>query len=176
MTVHIRRRTLVAAVATVALLAAGGIAYATIPDSAGVIHGCYQQATGALRVIDSATESCRSTEAALSWNQTGPPGPQGPAGPAGPQGSPGLSGYEVVTQNTATDTSPYKLLTVYCPPGKTLIGGGGATFFAWAPGPGAPTPALASSFAYNGGWYAEAFSTVNQNWYLQVQANCAYVN
>jgi hypothetical protein len=87
-----RKPTFVAAVAALLALA-GMVAYATIPDSKGVIHGCYKTQNGQLRVIDSG--SCDSSETALSWSQTrpqGPPGPQGlqgPQGPAGPQGPPG---------------------------------------------------------------------------------------
>ncbi len=56
---------------------------AAIPDSNGVINGCYQKNVGNLRVIDpSAGDSCRPSEIAISWSQTGP---QGPAGPVGPQ-------------------------------------------------------------------------------------------
>jgi hypothetical protein len=43
------RRVLVLSFGLIAL--AGGIAYATIPDSVGVIHGCYGT-NGQLRVID----------------------------------------------------------------------------------------------------------------------------
>ena len=47
------RRNLVAYVALVAALAAvGGVAYSSIPDPQGVIHGCYDNTTGARRVID----------------------------------------------------------------------------------------------------------------------------
>jgi hypothetical protein len=66
---------------TLSLLIAGGIAYATIPDSSGVIHGCVAASNGTVRVIDSALSSCRSNEQALNWNVTGPQGPQGPEGP-----------------------------------------------------------------------------------------------
>ena len=78
------------------LTAAAGIAYASIPDSGGVFHGCVNKATGVLRVIDTAKTgalgSCIASgplaETAISWNQTGPKGPQGPAGP---QGAPGIT-------------------------------------------------------------------------------------
>jgi hypothetical protein len=33
-------------------LAAAGIAYASIPDANGVIHGCYSKDNGSLRAID----------------------------------------------------------------------------------------------------------------------------
>ena len=72
---------------------AGGVAYATIPDSGGVIHGCYNNA-GHLRVIQSG-QSCRKHEETLNWNQKGKPGPAGPAGnqgPAGPAGAQGPAG------------------------------------------------------------------------------------
>jgi hypothetical protein len=54
----------------------GGVAFATIPDSTGTIHGCYGKSNGNLRVVESASD-CRSNETALPWNQQGPPGPPG---------------------------------------------------------------------------------------------------
>jgi hypothetical protein len=64
------------------VVCASAVAVAAIPDANGVIHGCRDKKTGALRVIDSeAGQSCTSREAALAWNQTGPAGPQGPPGP-----------------------------------------------------------------------------------------------
>jgi hypothetical protein len=85
--------------ALVALLAlvGAGIAYGAIPDSSGVIHGCYSSKTGALRVISS-TAKCASGEVALNWNQQGPKGdtgatgPQGAVGPQGPKGDTGATG------------------------------------------------------------------------------------
>lgn len=82
----------------IGVIAAGGVAYATIPGPDGAISGCYTKtaglfdAKGTVRVVDSTSE-CRSSELALTWNQEGQPGqdgadgdpgPQGPAGPAGP--------------------------------------------------------------------------------------------
>jgi hypothetical protein len=69
------RRGRVAVLAAVPLLlTAGGIAYATIPDASGVIHGCYKNSNGALRVIDTdAGATCNGSETPLTWNQTGPP-------------------------------------------------------------------------------------------------------
>ena len=64
---------------------------AAIPDSSGVIHGCYQKNVGNLRVIDpSAGDSCRPSEIAISWSQTGP---QGPTGATGPRAGPTAEGY-----------------------------------------------------------------------------------
>ena len=63
-----------------ALLALGGIAYATIPDGSGVIHSCYSNSSGSLRVINAPSQNCTATETALAWNQTGPTGPTGTPG------------------------------------------------------------------------------------------------
>jgi hypothetical protein len=78
-------RTLIVALAVIAALTLAGIAYASIPDSAGVIHGCYSNKDGSLRVIDSgAGGACDSKkETPLNWNQKGPTGARGPSGPTG---------------------------------------------------------------------------------------------
>jgi hypothetical protein len=74
-------------------LLAGGIAYAAIPDANGVVHGCYANENGHLRVIDPSTgDACKSNESALDWNQTGPQGPPGPQGPKGDKGDTGPQG------------------------------------------------------------------------------------
>lgn len=64
---------------------------ATIPDTGGVIHGCFQQNNGQLRVIDPSVDRCLPSESAISWNQNGSQGPAGPTGPQGPQGPAGPS-------------------------------------------------------------------------------------
>ncbi len=73
-----------------AFLAGGAVGVAAIPDSDGVINGCYQKNVGNLRVIDpTAGDECRKPEIAIQWSQTGP---QGPAGPQGPKGDTGATG------------------------------------------------------------------------------------
>lgn len=81
-----------------AAVVAGGVAYATIPDSSGVIHGCYS-ANGAkgtngtpLNIVDSGTASCSRGQMEVTWNQTGPQGPKGDTGATGPQGPKGDTG------------------------------------------------------------------------------------
>jgi hypothetical protein len=118
MYIMIGRKTLLALIA-LAAAALAGTAYATVPDSGGVIHGCYSKpgllsAGGALRVIDTSTsQACRSNEIALNWSHTGQPGPQGPkgdtggAGPAGPAGPAG-QGFAAYAHVTPGD--------VFCPP------------------------------------------------------------
>jgi hypothetical protein len=76
----------------------GGIAWASIPDSAGVIHGCYAKKGGMLRVLDTGQSCDPKTELALDWSQKGPKGdtgntgPTGPPGPKGDKGDQGLQG------------------------------------------------------------------------------------
>jgi hypothetical protein len=90
---------LVVAGVAATLAFASAVAWASIPDGAGVIHGCYQKVNGQLRVIDTDKgQICNPSENPLNWNQTGPQGaqgaqgPQGPAGLPGPQGDPGPQG------------------------------------------------------------------------------------
>src|SRR5262245_38049663 len=87
-----RRTAIFLTVGAVAFAIASGV-YAAIPDSSGVIHGCYGKSGGQLRVIDSAkSTACAKTELALNWNQTGPQGPQGPMGAQGLAGAQGPKG------------------------------------------------------------------------------------
>ena len=109
------RPRLIALVAVVVGLAAGGIAYAAIPDATGVIHGCYAK-DGALRVIDSSSQSCDTKrETALNWNQAGARGPTGPAGPAGAPGPSGAGAQSidlVIDAQLPDDRVEYPLATL----------------------------------------------------------------
>ena len=75
---------------------------ASIPDSNGVIHACYNTSlahgnpTGALRVIDTAKANgaCASWETPLSWRVSGTTGPTGARGPTGSRGPTGVTGPE----------------------------------------------------------------------------------
>jgi len=58
---------------------------------AQTINACYNSRSGALRIVNDASE-CRGSEAFTSWNQIGPVGPMGPAGPTGATGPAGLQG------------------------------------------------------------------------------------
>lgn len=119
-------------VAVVIGVAAGGVAYATIPSGSGVINGCYKTLSGSLRVIDTdAGGTCSASETPLNWNQqgptgpTGPQGPQGPRGNEGPQGPAGVSGWEIVSQEFGLEPETQFIeLSVSCPSGKKVLGGG----------------------------------------------------
>lgn len=78
-------------VASIALLlAVGGVAFASIPDSHGVVHACYQKKGGGLRVISSG--KCRKSETSLAWNQQRAQGLQGLRGTQGTKGETGPAG------------------------------------------------------------------------------------
>ncbi len=101
--------------ATVALvLAMGGGAYAAanaIPGPGGVIHGCYQQQGGNLRLVR-AGKKCSGNENAIAFNQQGRPGRQGVPGPIGPSDA-----YQAAT-NTGADPLT---LTLAVPAGSYAV-------------------------------------------------------
>ncbi|SRR6266496_105448 len=112
-----------------AMAAGTGIAFATIPDSSGVIHGCYKpQSDGhnsTLGVIDTALSNghCPSGNTALTWNQTGPQGPAGPAGPAGPQAT-AQDVTSQVTYNVSPGSATPITVQLDCPNGTLALNGG----------------------------------------------------
>ncbi len=105
-----RWRVAVPVLGLLALLGGGAAAAAgVIPGASGQIQGCYNVASGVLRVVGDPTQCLSASsplvqrtpallETPLAWSQTGPagpagaPGPQGPAGAAGPAGPAGASG------------------------------------------------------------------------------------
>jgi hypothetical protein len=143
--VHMRQA-LVAGAMVLGSTLMGGVAQAAgvmhIPGVDGIIHSCYNDENGRLRVIDPLVHKCSDDEKPLQWNQTGPQGPQGLAGQPGPKGdpgaqgpqgvqgavgAPGLAGYQQVTEsvnnfNLAASTESVHVLT--CPTGKTVLSGG----------------------------------------------------
>jgi len=110
----------IALVAIVAALTVAGVSYASIPDSSGVIHGCYS-ASGAsanggtpLKIVDSASASCGNKLQAVNWNQTGPQGP------------PGISGYQIVRVSVQDPPNTITDAQAACPTGKRVLGGAGS--------------------------------------------------
>ena len=63
-----RKRWIVLAVAVIGVVS-GSIAYASIPDPSGVIHGCRNNGSGVLRVIDSG-QTCSPAESSFDWVQS----------------------------------------------------------------------------------------------------------
>ena len=76
-------RPLAVALVVAVAVAAGGIAYASVPDSGGAIHGCYSanaatKTNGSqLNIVDSDVAGCGRGQTAITWSETGPPGQNG---------------------------------------------------------------------------------------------------
>ena len=91
-----RRARRVGVTAIILLGGAAGIAYATIPDSNGIVHLCIENG-GHVRAVDPSApkkddRTCKKNEDAVDLDANGQPGPQGPAGPAGAKGDGGPTG------------------------------------------------------------------------------------
>jgi hypothetical protein len=84
----------------IAIASTGGVAWATgIRGADGVINDCYQKNQGQLRVIDPATDTCRPSEVAITWNQ------QGVRGEKGEKGEPGAPRHDGVDGRDGTGVS-----------------------------------------------------------------------
>jgi len=109
----------------------------------------------------------------------GAPGPQGPqglqgeTGPAGPTGPPGVSGREIVTQVSATDSMEAKGVAAVCPAGKVPIAGGGRVSVSLT---GGPVLVWSAPSAANG-WIAQAVEAAAfpGTWSVTAYAICATV-
>lgn len=96
-----------------------GVAQASIPDSSGVIHACYNK-QGLLRVIDNSKQGCRKLEErGISWPSTA---------------AAGLTGWQLIQCTVSTDESGNVTTsgspmcsgesggaTILCPPGKVAV-------------------------------------------------------
>jgi hypothetical protein len=96
-----------------------------------------------------------------------------PAGPAGPQGPAGVSGREQVSAESPQSSAAPKNVTVTCPTGKVVIGGG-----VEVSGPGrARVTVTENKPSGDNVWEAEAFEAVGTQaaWKVVVHALCATV-
>ena len=119
------KRRLVWLVFVVGVMALAGVGYAMIGEGHEVIHGCYNNHNGQLRLAHDGGE-CNKSESSIFWNQTGPVGPAGPQGPQGDLSS--LRFY--VRAATFSDLAPSGVLTgsAHCNPGDQATGGGVGVF------------------------------------------------
>jgi len=88
----------------------------------------------------------------------------------------GLSGYEVVTESTGSDSSSVKSVTAQCPPGKMVIGGG-ARIFGSISGTALTTSGPEGPPSEPTEWFATALEVApnSQDWGLRVDVFCATV-
>ncbi len=168
-----RSRLAIGVAGAIVMAGIGGVAWATIPDSGGVIHGCFEKEDGQLRVIDSSSQVCQQDEVALTWNQQGPTGltgpqgppgptgqtgPQGPTGQTGPQGPPGPSGAATTYNYRVGGMFPgTSVARAFCLAGEKVTGGGG--FSTDAPGVG-----LTQNFPISDASGTIAFGTTATGW------------
>jgi hypothetical protein len=104
-------------VAITGLVAGAGIAWATIPDPAGVIHGCFKTVGGDLRVVDpGAGGACKPSEQSIEW--------------------PGDVRVVIRTETQTIQPAAAHTFTAYCQEGERATGGGYRIF------PGFTTPEL----------------------------------
>ena len=132
-TIVVPRAILFAAVFIVVVGVAAGVAYATIPDGGGVIHGCYQKNNGQLRVIETgAGGACNPSELSLNWSHGVPrepparPAPQEPRGQlvTGPRGpSDAFEAFRFATTVNVTNVSTEITKIPALPAGSYVITG-----------------------------------------------------
>jgi hypothetical protein len=108
---HPRGKGVLVLAGAVALLAVAEVAYAAIPDSAGVYTACRLNGIGTIRLIDPSAPSssllghCTAFETQISWNQKGP---------KGDPGTPGQNGLSPTVAQLSTGDS-------HCPAGGAAI-------------------------------------------------------
>ena len=122
-----------AAGALAASALAGGVAWAAIPDSGGVIQGCFNNG-GNLKVVDELP--CPKGWTSLPWNQQGP------------KGDPGTDG----TSPTVTQLSPGD---ANCPTGgAALVDSSGSTAYVCNGAAGADGGSFTGTFTSPNGEYS----------------------
>jgi len=108
----------------------------------------------------------------------GPAGPQGRTGPQGAKGDtgpPGISGYEIVHNASAFDSTNQKSALVYCPEGKRVVGGGTDV------SPFTEPTAVKQGFPFDGrtsGFFGTAYETTptSESWSVFAYAICVNVS
>ena len=121
-------RRILAVIAATAILVGGGTYFATAETTPDPVNACVTKSTGAVRIV-ATTTLCKSSEARLSWNLSGP------QGLPGTNGTDGVSGYEVVEHSEDFTTgfpgvTKIALIDGQCPAGKTVLSGTGSGSFA----------------------------------------------
>jgi hypothetical protein len=166
-------------IASIALvLALGGTSIAAVSQLPRASVGAPQLKAGAVTTAKIRNNDVRSLDvrngSLLRVDFRAGQIPAGPAGPAGPQGAPGVSAREQVNAESAQNSLPSKNVTVTCPAGKKVLGGGVELS---GPGRNRVSATENQPFGENG-WEAEAFEVVSTPaaWKVIVHAICANVS
>jgi hypothetical protein len=173
-----RRTTIIVTMVGLFLALVGGVAYASIPDSNGVIHACRKNTDGSVRVIDTDLgQTCASGWTAFTWNQTGPQGPTGATGAQGPAGADGVSGLQTFEASGTANATSIKTLAVACPNGKVALGGGVEVdpFVDMAIVASVPQGATGDGSDNASGWLAEVKNNDSNAQTVHVWVICAIV-
>jgi hypothetical protein len=116
--------------------------FGAVANAQGVIRACVQKSSQQTRIIADG-ESCRPTEALVTWSaqgakgdkgDTGPAGPKGdtgPTGPEGPKGDTGPAGNGLATGSITGKLEQCGLPGPMLPAPFTIIGVGGQSFTAF---------------------------------------------
>jgi len=107
-----------------------------------------------------------------------PTGSQGAKGDRGEQGEPGATGYESVEAGTGSTSVSPKVMTVVCPPGKKLVGGGGGAWGRAMVHPSTAVALTANDPVDERTWVvaAQELEPTDEPWMLRARAFCIAVN
>jgi len=124
-----------------------GAAYAAIPATGVVVHGCYNKTTGQLLILKASktalhasttnVKACKKGQTPLQWNQTGPQGRTGSPGTPGATGGIGLTGATGAASAVVGPAGATGGIGLTGPTGaaSTVVGPAGATGAVGATGP-----------------------------------------
>jgi len=160
-------------VASLALLVSlGGVGYAAVMLP--------KNSVGAPQIRNDAVTAAKVRDGSLSLLDLGASarraltGPAGAPGAPGPKGDPGVGGVEIVQASSPFFSGDDRTVTVDCPAGKRVIGGGGG---AWGRAMIWITKGIALTASHpldDDTWLAAAHEIVptDEEWFLRVAAVC----
>jgi hypothetical protein len=171
MRIAIRRPSPALVISCLALtLALGGTGYATVLQVPKNSVGTPQLKNAAVTSAKVKNRSLLRADFASGQLPAGPRGPVGPVGPVGPAGPAGLTGAERVEATSPSNSTTTRTMTVACPTGKRLLGGGVRL------NPVLAQLAVQQSFPDNDNVYRASVREVTAtalNWSITVFAVCA---
>jgi hypothetical protein len=109
------------AVRHLVIATAWALSMAGTSTHAAVIHGCYLESTGALRILVDANKRCSSKERPIDWDQEGPPGPAGSPGGQQPS-SWAIAAPPYVLHSPAKSSQPPRYLPTMFPQTRQVPG------------------------------------------------------